>query len=108
MGKAFKSSRRVARLASSGDSDDGGLVPPPRKKRHLDTEETMLQPTNGCLQQNGSVDQPSSSSTVPVVNGSTTDNDNEQEQSNGCNIKGRSSQEIVRLIGQHLKLIGLK
>lgn len=105
MGKAFKSSRRVARLASSGDSDDGGLVPPPRKKRHLDSEETMLQPTNGCLQHNGSVDQPSSSSTV---NGSATGNGDEPEQNNGCNIKGRSSQEIVRLIGQHLKLIGLK
>lgn len=105
MGKAFKSSRRVARLASSGDSDDGGLVPPPRKKRHLDSEETMLQPTNGCLQHNGSVDQPSSSSTV---NGSGTGSSDEPEQSNGCNIKGRSSQEIVRLIGQHLKLIGLK
>jgi len=107
VGKAFKSSRRAARLASSGDSDDGGLVPPPRKKRHLDTEETMLQPTNGCLQHNGSVEQPSSSSTV---NGgsSASDNGDGPEQSNGCNIKGRSSQEIVRLIGQHLKLIGLK
>ncbi|XP_025413330.1 WD repeat-containing protein 26 [Sipha flava] len=67
-------------------------------------EETMLQSTNGCLQHNGSVDQPSSSSTV---NGSAIGNDEDQEQSNGCNIKGRSSQEIVRLIGQHLKLIGL-
>lgn len=105
MGKTFKSSSRVARLASSGDSDDGGLVPPPRKKRHLDTEETMLQPTNGCLQHNGSGDQPSSSSTI---NGSATSNCDGQDQSNGCSIKGRSSQEIVRLIGQHLKLIGLK
>lgn len=62
----------------------------------------MLQPTNGVLQHNGSVDQPSSS----TVNG--TGNGDGQVQNNGCIIKGGSSQEIIRLIGQHLKLIGLK
>lgn len=100
----------LASLASSGDSDDGGLAPPPRKKsRTLDA--TMQQAANGCTQRNGVSEDHSELSSQQ--NG--TDNLQEINVVNGTQngeltpkIMDKTTQDIVRLIGQHLKAIGLE
>lgn len=100
----------LASLASSGESDDGGLAPPPRKKsRTLDA--TMQQAANGCTQRNGVSEDHSASSSQQ--NG--TEHTSEINAINGgpngeisAKIIDKTNQDIVRLIGQHLKTIGLK
>lgn len=98
----------LASLASSGESDDGGLAPPPRKKSRTSLEVTMQQPANGCSQHNGATEDhiPSSSN---QQNG--TDIGSENNAINGDILPKRldkTDYEIVRLIGQHLKTIGLQ
>lgn len=105
--KAFQHGGFLASLASSGESDDGGLVPPPRKKVRTSLEgTTMQQAANGCSpQQNGT-----SESRQGITQNGTDD----------CVINGdvngeiipktmdKTNQEIVRLVGQYLKSVGLK
>jgi len=89
----FHHADSLVSLASSGDSDDGALAPPPRKKSRI-VEVNMQQPqqpqqqlqsaSNGCSQHNGAT----SDEIAPKMD--------------------RTNQDIVRLIGQHLKTIGLK
>ncbi|KAG8263855.1 WD repeat-containing protein 26 [Homalodisca vitripennis] len=96
-------------LASSGESDDGGLAPPPRKKSRPSLEATMQQPANGCTQHNGATEDdhiPSSSAQqngTDIAPHSTTVNGEISPKR-----LDRTDYEIVRLIGQHLKTIGLK
>lgn len=83
----------LASLASNGDPEEGGLAPPPRKKSRI-VESTMQQQqqqqpaSNGCSEHNG-----------------TSSPDGEEVQ---AKIMDRTNQDIVRLIGQHLKTVGLK
>ncbi|KAJ9594415.1 hypothetical protein L9F63_014140, partial [Diploptera punctata] len=75
---------------------DGGLAPPPRKKsRTLDA--TMQQAANGCTQRNGVSEDHSASSSQQ----------NGTELTYSAKIIDKTNQDIVRLIGQHLKTIGL-
>lgn len=105
----FRHGVPLASLASSGESDDGGLAPPPRKKSRPSLEATMQQPANGCTQHNGATVEdhiPSSSSQqngTDVVLRSTSVNGEISPKR-----LERTDYEIVRLIGQHLKTIGLK
>lgn len=100
----------LASLASSGESDDGGLAPPPRKKsRTLDA--TMQQAANGCTQRNGVSEDHSASSSQQNGTELTSENNAINGAPNGDispKIIDKTNQDIVRLIGQHLKTIGLK
>lgn len=100
----------LASLASSGESDDGGLAPPPRKKsRTLDA--TMQQAANGCTQRNGVSEDHSASSSQQNGTELTSENNAINGGPNGDilpKIIDKTNQDIVRLIGQHLKTIGLK
>ena len=111
----------VAILASSSDSDSGGLSPPPVKKQRLSA---------AAMQANATSAGPGS--TAAVHNGDTVLNSNganmaSEPVSNGeaARAAGPSSsdgiarnprakqlsqcdRDIVRLIGQHLKELGLK
>ncbi|GFG37456.1 hypothetical protein Cfor_07179, partial [Coptotermes formosanus] len=108
-GQKFHHGDLLASLASSGESDDGGLAPPPRKKpRTLDA--TMQQAANGCTQRNGVSEDHSASSSeqngtelmseINAVNGAPNGEISPK-------IIDKTNQDIVRLIGQHLKTIGL-
>ncbi|KAE8750615.1 hypothetical protein FOCC_FOCC002595 [Frankliniella occidentalis] len=79
----------LASLASNGDPEEGGLAPPPRKKsRIVEANMQQQQPaSNGCSEHNG-----------------TSSPDGEEVQ---AKIMDRTNQDIVRLIGQHLKTVGL-
>ena len=95
----------TASLASSGESDDGGLVPPPRKKTKVsveDTSGTMHQQANGSL--NGSAKEEYETASSSKRNG----NIDVEEYPTETPVLSKVDEDIVRLIGQHLKLIGLK
>lgn len=63
--------------------------------------------TNGCAQHNGTTDlHENGSSTQSTSNGAVTTNGSTQEQS-GRNLS-KIDQDIVRLIGQHLRGLGFK
>jgi len=107
----------LASLASSGESDDGGLAPPPRKKQRTLEEATMQQAANGTVEQNGVSStsngggEPSSSGLqngsgglASMTNGDGATNGN----LNSPKIMDSTNHDIVRLIGQHLRTIGLK
>ena len=91
-------------LASSGESDDGGLVPPPRKKTKVSVDDTtsiaMHQQANGSL--NGAANDE-----YDIASSSKQNGDIEECPSETSTF-GKVDEDIVRLIGQHLRLIGMK
>ncbi|KAF4524623.1 hypothetical protein B566_EDAN013874 [Ephemera danica] len=102
----------LASLASSGESDDGGLAPPPRKKQRTLEEATMQQAANGSVEQNGATDQQQQAASSSHENGSSNVSENNaiNGEANGDispKIMDKTNQDIVRLIGQHLRTIGL-
>nr|CAD7462051.1 unnamed protein product [Timema tahoe] len=98
----------LASLASSGKSDDG--APPPHKRSRIE-DATMQQAANGCMQRNGVSEDHSTTSSSSQQNG--TDASSENNAINGGpngdipKTIDKTNQDIVRLIGQHLKTIGL-
>lgn len=107
----------LASLASSGESDDGGLAPPPRKKQRTLEEATMQQAANGTVELNGvsstsngggepsgSGLQNGSGGSGGMTNGDSASNGN----TSSPKLMDSTNHDIVRLIGQHLRTIGLK
>ncbi|XP_014272127.1 WD repeat-containing protein 26 isoform X4 [Halyomorpha halys] len=91
--------RSDSSLDSKGDSEDGGLDPPPRKKSRTSIEATMQ--ANGCSPQLQHKEKDE-----PITKGETqikTEANGDLER-----IFSKTDQDIVRLIGQHLKSIGLQ
>lgn len=105
-----------ASLASSGDSDDGGVPPPPRKKQRVSSSSSgtasastpaaaslsllgslAMQATNGCPQP---AQQHKENESNGLQNGAAKDDQ-------AFKFKARSDQDIVRLIGQYLRGLGL-
>ena len=111
----------VAILASSSDSDSGGLSPPPVKKQRLSAAAMQANATSGpgstaavhngdtvVLNSNGA-----NMASEPVSNGEAARAAG-PSSSDGISRNPRAKQlsqcdrDIVRLIGQHLKELGLK
>lgn len=93
-------------LASSSDSDDGGSSPPPRKKQRL-TADTMHQ-ANGRpdIQHNGDL---AASTRNSVENGACASNGEMDGRDEHLKLSiSKSDQDVIRLIGQHLRGLGLK
>lgn len=99
----FLLERSWAILASSSESEDGGTSPPPCKKQRVSA--TTMQ-ANGCPQHNGE----SSIATSSQQNGSCTTfaNGDFHIKSTPRKPMSQTDQDIVRLIVQHLRGLGLK
>ena len=99
----FLLERSWAILASSSESEDGGTSPPPCKKQRVSA--TTMQ-ANGCPQHNGE----SIVATSSQQNGSCTSfaNGDFHVKSIPRKPMSQTDQDIVRLIVQHLRGLGLK
>ena len=105
----------TAILASSSDSEDGGVSAPPLKKQRLFAN-NMQSNANGCDAHNengGTGDQQTQASTsqlngacAPASNGDLSSEVNLHVAP--IKIMCQTDQDIVRLIGQHLRGLGLK
>ena len=103
-------------LASSSESEDGGVSTPPCKKQRLEPRKMQ---TNGCppqSAQNGvelgerNIDAQAEASNV---NGANCIEQNGQENGDAPNTllfnrMSKNEQDLVRLIGQYLKSLGLR
>lgn len=99
----------VSILESSSDPEDGGVSPPPRKKQRITAASANMQ-ANGCSH-NGTTEP--ATSIVSHSNGTCSNVANGQV--NGQSERGthgktlsKSDRDIVRLIGQHLRGLGLE
>lgn len=96
-----------ASLASSAESDDGGVSPPPLKKQRLSAVSTNMQASNGC--HNGDT----ASTSNDLQNGTcpfedTVEINGDVHKTISTKIRSQTDQDIIRLIGQHLRGLGLK
>lgn len=95
-------------LASSSDSEDGGPCPPPLKKLRL--AGTMH--TNGCPQQNGDINTGGNMPSTSHMNGSHGPSANgdiyPESRQTSFSSMSQTDQDIIRLIGQHLRGLGLQ
>lgn len=96
-----------ASLASSAESDDGGVSPPPFKKQRFSEVSTNMQASNGC--HNGE----SASTSNDLQNGTCSFEENVEingdvHKTISTKIRSQTDQDIIRLIGQHLRGLGLK
>ena len=106
--------KRAASLASSSESEDGGVWSPPRKKQRLVAAANMQTNGNGCPQHNGETGEShlAAASTsqmngaCSVLNGDLEHTDH--NDSDTVKYMSDSDKDIVRLIGQHLRCLGLK
>ena len=100
----------TASLASSSGSEEGGVPSPPRKKQRLLCSSSSNMQANGCQQQhNGATTEPSTSQ----MNGSCTSTSNGQvhhdhDRMSPVDLMSQTDRDIVRLIGQHLRSLGLQ
>lgn len=96
--------RRASRLASScaKTQEDGDGSSPPRKKQRV-AAAAVMQATNGCYSvHNG--DETGASSAADAVSPAAE----KAAVANKCIASSRTEQDIIRLIGQHLRGLGLK
>lgn len=103
----FKKVAFEASLASSAESDDGGVSPPPLKKQRLSAVSTNMQASNGC--HNGDT----ASTSNDLQNGTcpfedTVEINGDVHKTISTKIRSQTDQDIIRLIGQHLRGLGLK
>ena len=94
-------------LASSSESEDGGVSPPPPKKQRVSVANMQ---SNGCPQHNGESEEVASTSRPngtcsATANGEVTTPEDKQHLLKNMS---RADQDVVRLIGQHLRGLGLK
>ena len=97
-----------ASLASSSESEDGGVSSPPRKKLRLSAS---IMQANGCSQQNGESEAATASTSQRNGACSNTANGDLHEQGERVGFTkamNQTDQDTVRLIGQHLRSLGLK
>ena len=87
-------------LASSSDSEEGAAPSPPRKKLRVSAGSNMQ--ANGCSAHNGQ------EASTSALNGATACVTNGTLQENPVVLNSQTDKDIVRLIGQHLRSLGLK
>ena len=100
----------TASLASSSESEDGGVSSPPRKKQRVSASNMQ---SNGCAAHNGGTGDRQVQASTSQMNGacSATSNGELREDGEGTEpvkLMCQSDRDIVRLIGQHLRGLGLK
>ena len=92
-------------LASTSDSEEGALPSPPRKKLCLNTDIKMQ--TNGCSPHNGAGEESTSNGVTQGATNGVTNGATSMEETPPA-LTSQIDKDVVRLIGQHLRSIGLK
>ena len=100
----------TASLASSSESEDGGVSSPPRKKQRVFASNMQ---SNGCAAHNGATGDSHTQPSTSQMNGACSANSNGElhEDVDGVapvKLMCQTDQDVVRLIGQHLRGLGLK
>ncbi|XP_067119532.1 WD repeat-containing protein 26-like isoform X1 [Centruroides vittatus] len=91
---------KLASLESSAESDDGGIPSPPLKKQRLSVNmPSTQQQLQQCTSQGIGLQQPDIAIENGVANGDSQQSD--------VKLKSQMEQDIIRLIGQYLRGLGL-